>query len=113
MFRKKDVCCAKGCCGYFATSMLTTTALALAAIKSVFCFPILKSYLQFVPLLPLPPDSVLTAVYATNSTYTVGDAIDSVSIFSIFVVQVTIELWIALLVARCIICKCLRRNRET
>ena len=109
MFRKKDVCCDKGCCGYFATSMLTTTALALAAIKSVFCFPILKSYLKFVPLLPLPPDSVLTAVNVTKSTYTVGDAIYSVSIYPLFVVQVTNVLWIVLLVARCTICKCLRR----
>ena len=114
MFRKKDVCCAKGCCGYFATSMLTSTALALAAVKSLFCFPILKSYLQFVLYVPLPPDSVLTAVNATNSTYTVGDAIDSVSIYPpLFAFQVTIVLWIVLLLARCTICKCLRRNRET
>ena len=110
LFRKKDVCCDKGCCGYFATSMLTTTALAIAAIKSLYCFPILKRYLQFVLYVPLPPDSVLTAVNATNSTYTVGDAIDSVSIYPpFFAFQVTIVLWIVLLLARCTICKCLRR----
>ena len=79
----------------------------LAAIKSLFCFPILKSYLIFILYVPLPQTTT------TNSTYTVGDAIDSVSIYPVFAVQVTIVLWIVMLVARCTICKCLRRNCET